>query len=222
MVIDTENLDTLKLHEVALLLLLYDKRLDQSRVVLEVKDEDIRQALKGLEEKGFITSVIYSTDYNYKPPYQRTAWSLIEKGKQALADNCVKDRKVNKALSERAVKARCDKLAPKLMELYPAGTKPGTSKKWRGNVDFVSEKLQKIILSGNEFTDEEAIAATKAYISDFNGMYTTMRTLPYFIAKNIIRGGEIEKTRDFLSYVEDLRSNPEQTSIKKDWDVELK
>lgn len=222
MVIDTENLDTLKLHEVALLLLLYDKRLDQSRTVLEVKDVDIRRALDGLQEKGFITSVVYSTDYGYEPPYQRTAWSLIEKGKQALADNCVQDKKVNKALSERAIKARCDKLAPKLMELFPKGTKPGTSLMWRGNVDFVSGKLQKVILSGNEFTDEEAIAATKAYINGFNGVYTTMRVLPYFIAKNIIKGGEVEKTRDFLSYVEDIRSNPEQVSIQRDWDVELK
>lgn len=221
MVFDTENLDTLKLHELALLLLLYDKRLDNSKTVLEVRDTDIFAALNSLQEKGYILSSIYATDFNYKPPYAHTAWCLIEKGKQALADNVIKDKAVNKVVSSRAIIARCKVLAEKLMEIYPAGNKPGTSLKWRGNTNIVADKLKKLIEAGNVFTDEEAIAATKAYVDQFNGIYTTMRVLPYFISKNIIKGGEVEKTRDFLSYVEDLRNGNNQ-SINKDWDVELR
>lgn len=221
MIFDTENLDTLEMYELALLLLLYDKKLDNSKTVLEVKDTDIIAVLDKLEKKGFILSSIYSTDRNYKPPFEHKCWYLIEKGKQALADNCVKDSTAVKIVSKQAVKVRCKLLAPKLMEIFPNGTKPGTSLKWRGNTEAVANKLEKVILSGNEFTDEEAIAATKAYVDQFNGIYTTMRILPYFISKNVIKGGEVEKTRDFLSYVEDLRTGNNQ-SLSKDWDVELR
>lgn len=222
MIFDTNNLDTLTIHELGLLLMLYDKSLDNSKTVLEVKDTDISNLLEGLCKKGYIISCIYATDFNQKPPYQHISYSLVQKGKNVLADNCVQDKTVNKLLSKRIVEQRCNALAPKLMELFPIGTKPGTSLKWRGNTPAVSEKLQKIILSGNDFTDEEAIAATKSYVDSFNGIYTTMRILPYFISKNIIKGGELEKTRDFLSYIEDLRNNPQQKAVSRDWESELK
>ena len=147
---------------------------------------------------------------------------MIDRGRQALADNCVSNKKVFSAAEKKAIKDRCDLLAPKLMELYPMGKKPGTSQQWRGYKGGVSDKLQKLIINGNEFTDDEAIAATKAYIAGFNGLYTLMRILPYFLSKSEIVGGETKKTCDFMSYVEDVRSNPTQSSMKQDWDVALR
>ena len=41
MIIDTENLSSLSLPELAALLLLYDKRGEKSKVVVEVKDTDL-------------------------------------------------------------------------------------------------------------------------------------------------------------------------------------
>lgn len=221
MIIDTENLDTLKLYELAVLLLLYDKKLERTRTVLEVKDTDISDILNSLEKKGFIVSSVYATDFNQKPPFQHNCWALVEKGRQALAENCVQDPKVQKVVSNRNLKKRFEELAPKLMEIYPLGTKPGTSLKWRGNVATITEKLLKVYAL-SEFTDEEAIAATKNYVNSFNGDYTTMRVLMYFICKNLMKGGEVERTRDFLSYIEDVRNNPQQATLKKDWDIELK
>lgn len=222
MIIDTENLDTLSLPEVAVLLMLYDKSLDNSKVVLEVKDTDIRGILDSLENKGYITSSIYATDFETKPPYKHTAWSMVQKGKQALAANCVQDKAMVKIANNKALTARCDALALKLMELYPTGTKPNTTLKWRGNQKAVSEKLKKLIQQGAVFTDEEAIEATKAYISAFNGFYTPMRVLPYFLSKNVIKGGEVEKVQDFLSYVEDLRNNSSHESIDSNWGIALR
>ena len=222
MIIDTENLSTLSLHEVAALLLLYDKRVEKSKVVVEVRDIDLEKLFGALEEKGFIVSSIYATDDNTKPPFQHVCYSLIEAGRQALADNCSQDRKVKKILTQKAVRERCDALALKLQELYPIGKKPGTSLQWRGYKTGVSEKLQKLINNGNEFTDEEAINATKNYVSTFNGIYTSMRTLPYFLGKSEIVGGEVKKTCDFMSYVEDLRSNPSQNHSNANWDVSLR
>jgi hypothetical protein len=222
MIIDTENLSTLTLPEVAALLLLYDKRVEKSKSVVEIRDSDIEKLFKNLENKGFIISSIYATDHNTKPPFQHVCYSLIESGRHALADNCVSNISIIKTANKETVKKRCDALAPKLMEIYPAGKKPGTANQWRGYTKGVSEKLQKILLSGNEFTDDEAVAATRAYVDGFNGMYTNMRTLPYFLGKNEIIGGEVKKTCDFMSYVEDIRSNPEQAHVAADWDVSLR
>lgn len=222
MIIDTENLSTLSLPEIALLLLLYDKRVEKSKTVVEVKDTDIEGLFSSLEEKGFILSSIYATDQNTKPPFQHVCYSLIEAGRRALADNCVSNKNVLKTANKEAIRKRCDELAPKLMELYPAGKKPGTSLMWRGSSSIVSNKLQKIIENGSTFTDEEAISATKSYVGGFNGIYTNMRILPYFLSKNEIVGGEVKKSCDFMSYVEDLRSNPSQNSLSRDWDVALR
>lgn len=221
MIIDTENLDTLTLPELAVLLLLYDKRLDASKTLLEVKDTDLESMFKSLEKKRYIISSVYATDFDKEPSYKHVSWSLVEKGKQALANNCLKDPQINKKISNKNLAKRFYALAPKLMEIYPQGIKPGTSLQWRGNQKSIAERLLKVYLQ-QEFTDEEAIKATKAYVQSFNGDYTTMRVLLYFICKNVIKGGEVEKTRDFLSYVEDIRSNPQQTNLKKDWEVELR
>lgn len=222
MVFDTKKLENITTHELGLLLLLYDERVDKSRTVVEVKDVNIVELLDKLEKKGYILKINYSTDHGYVPPLKKYSWCLIEKGKQALAENCVPEKKSKKIVSTSELIARCDALAEKLSEIFPVGTKPGTSLKWRGYKDGVSEKLQNLIKKGNEFTDEEAIEATKAYVASFNGMYTTMRVLPYFLSKNDIVGGEVKKTCDFMTYVEDLRSNPQQNNLSKDWDIELR
>jgi hypothetical protein len=222
MIIDTENLNGLSLPELGLLLMLYDKRVDKSRTVMQVKDIDIIGVLEELQKKGYVMSSIYTTDFNYKPPYRHIAWSILEKGKLALADASVQEKPVLKRAATKAVKDRCDALALKLMAIYPMGKKPGTSNQWRGYKGGVSEKLQKLLLTGNDFTDEEAVEATKAYVTGFNGMYTNMRVLPYFLGKNEVVGGEVKKSCDFMSYVEDIRSNTQQVHISQDWEVELR
>lgn len=222
MIIDTENLDTLSLQELALLLLLYDKRLDKSKTSLEIRDVDIKAIYEKLEKRGYVITYIYETDHSYTPPVEHYSWTLLERGKQQIAENCLQDQKVIKVASERAINERCQALAIKLMEVYPLGNKPDTSLKWRGNQRSVAEKLKKLILEGFEFTDKEAIEATKAYVGSFNGIYTTMRILPYFIKKNTITGGELNKTSDFMDYVEDLRANPKQGGLNKNWETELK
>lgn len=222
MVIDTENLGEMTLPELGLLLMLYDKRVDKSRTVVQVKDTDIRQVLAELQKKGYVMASVYATDQNHRPPLQHVAWSLLEKGKLALAEACVQEKPVLKRAASKAIKDRCDALAPKLMELYPMGKKPGTNNQWRGYKGGVSEKLQKLLAGGEVFSDEEAIEATRAYVDGFNGMYTNMRVLPYFLGKNEVVGGEVKKTCDFMSYVEDIRNNPQQVGISNDWDVALR
>ena len=75
-----------------------------------------------------------------------------------------------------------DGLALKLMELYPKGNKPGTTYPWRGSLGEIAYKLRVIVARYNaEFTEQEAIDATKEYVSSFKAPYQFMHTLKNFL-----------------------------------------
>lgn len=103
---------------------------------------------------------------------------------------------------------RLDKLVDKLMAIYPKGKKEGTTIYWRGNRKDVKLKLQKFFkLYGNKYTDDQIINATKKYVESFNGNYSYMRILIYFIWKATKKidtegKGYIEETSDLASYIE--------------------
>ena len=105
---------------------------------------------------------------------------------------------------------RFDSLAARMRELYPEGKKEGTPYLWRDSVAIISKKLKALVKrTGAKFTDEEALAATKAYIESFNGCYRNMRLLKYFISKvetkMDMEGNSFrEETSDLLSFIENL------------------
>ena len=91
-------------------------------------------------------------------------------------------------------------LADKMREIYPKGLKPGTNYQWR------------------DFTDEEAIEATKRYIASFNGNYRYMQILKYFISKQKpVEGAPAEQNSQFLSFLQ----NEECTTESQDWTANL-
>ena len=124
---------------------------------------------------------------------------------------------------------RFNKLADKLRELFPAGKKPGYAYTWRDSTSCIADRLKKFFLkydSDNKYTDEQVIQATKDYVASFNGNYTYMQLLKYFIWKNkvtgeeVVRGrvvGEVEKQSQLAAWIEDV---PEK-STSVDWDVRL-
>lgn len=96
-------------------------------------------------------------------------------------------------------KERCASLAEKLRELFPKGIKSGNAA-WRGNVREITLRLQKFFkLYGNKWTDEQIINATSRYINHFNGNYTFMRILKYFILKS-----EKKVDEEGNGYIEDI------------------
>jgi hypothetical protein len=222
MVIDTNKLNTLSLHEVAALLLLYDSRTDKGKCFVEMKDSDLKDLYEKLDLQGYIVATCDSSDHSYNPPLRQCKYRLLQKGKEALMDNCIQDKAINKILSKKALAERCDSLAQELRKLYPSGTKPGTAYMWKDSVKVISSKLQRIIEEGNEFTDEEAINATKAYVDGFNGNYTYMQLLKYFIKKRTLEVGEVNETSQLMSYIQNIRTNPENVHNSNDWQVQLK
>lgn len=110
-------------------------------------------------------------------------------------------------------------LADQLKEIFPKGKKPGTSLMWRGSSYEIAKKLRTLVKkTGAKFTNEEAIQATKRYIESFNGNYSFMQTLPYFILKQVPINGVYEERSQLLSYLE----NGEQSEYNNEWTAELR
>lgn len=96
---------------------------------------------------------------------------------------------------------RYDELADKLRELYPKGRKEGTSYLWRDSHATIANKLRTLVKKYNfKFTDEQAIGATLRYIESFNGNYSYMQLLKYFILKKDKDTGE--ENSQLMSYIE--------------------
>lgn len=111
-------------------------------------------------------------------------------------------------------------LASELRKLFPKGLKPGTNSRWVDGIALVAKRLKQFTVKYGDFEPDEIIDATKRYISSFNGDYSRMRTLRYFIwaEKRNPSTGEVEYTSDLLSYLED----PEDKDIMSDWEVSLR
>ena len=110
-------------------------------------------------------------------------------------------------------------LADKMREVYPKGLKPGTNYQWRDSTAIIADRLMKLVAKYNiEFTDEEAVSATKRYIASFNGNYRYMQILKYFISKQKpVEGAPAEQNSQFLSFLQ----NEESTTENQDWTANL-
>lgn len=95
-------------------------------------------------------------------------------------------------------------LAAKLRNLYPYRNKSGTTYPWRSTVNDVAQKLMVlVVIHGFIFTEEEAIRATKEYVSSFKEDKQHMKLLNYFILRTNKDSKEIES--DFMSIIENNR-----------------
>lgn len=114
-------------------------------------------------------------------------------------------------------------LALELMAIFPAQKKQGTCHYFRGNRKDISLRLKKFFkLYGNSYTKEQIIEAAKKYVASFNGNYSYMRILKYFIWKDERKidsegKGYIEETSDLASYID---NNGEESN--NDWTAELR
>lgn len=108
-------------------------------------------------------------------------------------------------------------LADKLKELFPKGKKAGTTYMWRDSTAVIARKLKTLVVKYEyEFTEEQAIKATKAYVESFNGDYTYMQLLKYFILKTL-PDGEIKS--DFMSYIE---NEGQEDELSDNWLTEMR
>jgi hypothetical protein len=97
-----------------------------------------------------------------------------------------------------------------LQNIFPEGKKEGTNIYWRGNSSEVRKKLEMFIAKNPHITKDDILNAAKRYVQSFNGNYSYMRTLKYFISKNENKNGEIINSSDLLTFIEN-KNNKEQS-----------
>lgn len=189
---------------------------------ITIDDKILEQYNLTVEE--FLTLYICSKDYNIKELLDTViakgyaSIDVFDSNKAVVSDN-IKDLIANIIINSDKKIINKDKdfllLANKMRELFPSGKKPGTNYSWKDSAIVISQKLKVLVAKyGCSFTEEEALEATKKYIESFNGDYTYMQLLKYFILKTS-NNGEIKS--EFMSLIEnkeDINNNFEFCEIR--------
>ena len=187
--IDTEVLKTnnLSLAEFGLLLYFADKKNTKSL-------EDLSYSLW---EKGYLTKEVENYSFEVHS---------FEKLQTILAEST----------NEDSVNKRAEELADRLRSIYPKGKIPNTNYYYKSNKSDIINKLKTFFNKyGVQYTDEQIINATQKYVNSFNGNYTYLKLLKYFIWKDERLKGESVQSllADFIENenVEDI-SNSDWTA----------
>lgn len=111
-------------------------------------------------------------------------------------------------------------IARAIQNEYPTGKKPGTNYQWRDSSSIIAGRLMKLFKDYPEPPKKEDIVkATKSYVQSFNGNYTYMQLLKYFISKKVLKDGQYEDSSQLLSYME----NAGQESMdNREWTTTLR
>lgn len=198
-------------------------------LLLIYREADLEKIEESLIKKGYITA-------NLKHQFSK-AWIVTRMGAEAL-DAAIIDS--DKSQESKEVSVRLETLASKLKELFPSGKKDGTSYYWAEGSALIVRRLKlffkkyKSALNDifkeeyetlseeefNNFIDDKIVKATQQYIRSFNGNYTYMRLLKYFILKEKIgASNEVEGDSQLLSHIENL---DQEDTLKNDWDITLR
>lgn len=152
-------------------------------------------------------------NFRYKDCYisingENLVQTLLFKSKKSTEGKSVKDNKCIYYLD----------IAKAMQKEFPEGKKAGTNYQWRDSSTIIADRLMKLFAkSPITPTKEEIISATKAYVQSFNGNYTYMQLLKYFISKKTLKGSQYEDSSQLLSYMENAgqehTTNHDWTSI---------
>lgn len=120
--------------------------------------------------------------------------------------NLVEDIFLKSEFVDKNENLSLEELANELREIYPKGKKPGTAYMWRDSTALIVKRLKAFIKKYGNYKHEDILMATKKYVASFNGNYTYMQLLKYFIFK--------DDESQLLSYI----SNPEEEEVLNEWD----
>lgn len=119
---------------------------------------------------------------------------------------------------------RLEELALKLASIFPKEKKAGTCHYFRGNKKDNILRLKKFFKLYGSYTDEQILEAARRYVQSFNGNYSYMRILKYFIWKDEVKinsEGEryVDETSDLANWIE---NEGQEESLSNDWASTLK
>lgn len=164
---------------------------------------DLDTAQEELIKKGYITADRDSL-------FQQIGWRLTNKG-TGVIDSVIVDSDKKQEPNDRLIQ-----LATRLKGIFPKGKKDGTNYYWADGVALIIRRLKLFFKKyGNTYTDEQIIQATSKYVEGFNGNYTYMRLLKYFIFKEKVgAAGEVEGDSELISYIENAG---QEENLRNDW-----
>jgi hypothetical protein len=168
-------------------------------LLFNAKEGDINECISSLIKKGWANR------------------DLLDSTKIVLSNNRKEDITTILVDSEKVEnKLEFEELANKLREIFPKGKKPGTTYMWRDTTAVIAKKLKILVTKYNcNFTEEQAIKATQAYVNSFGGNYKYMQLLKYFILKTPTNAsGDVELRSDFMSYVD---NEGQEEQLREDW-----
>lgn len=118
-------------------------------------------------------------------------------------------------------------LAQKMRELYPQGKMKDrfgrmTPYYYRCNNAEVVRKLKKFFTVFGDVKDNDILDATRRYVASFQGNYTGMRLIKYFILKDDVKPsedgtGHVEQISDLATFLENKESEGEEGVNTDDW-----
>lgn len=119
---------------------------------------------------------------------------------------------------------RIEQLAIKLMEIFPKEKKAGTCHYFRGNKKDNILRLKKFFKLYGKYTDEQILNAARNYVASFNGNYSYMRILKYFIWKDDVKMDTegkryVDEVSDLANWIE---NDSCENNANSDWTVTLK
>lgn len=163
---------------------------------------------KSLVDKGLITKA-NGTMQSLNRKYNATEKGIV------LADELIADSEESIVVKEDSIK----ELADKLRSIYPEGKMAGTSYYYRCNRADIVRKLKSFFRRYGEYTPEQIIEATQRYVNSFNGNYTYLRLLKYFIWKDENKDGEVLSISQLADWIENKN---EANVTNPDWVTQLK
>lgn len=163
---------------------------------------------KSLVDKGLITKA-NGTMQSLNRKYNATEKGII------LADELIADSEESIVVKEDSIK----ELADKLRSIYPEGKMAGTSYYYRCNRADIVRKLKSFFRRYGEYTTEQIIEATQRYVNSFNGNYTYLRLLKYFIWKDENKDGETLQVSQLADWIENKN---EVNTTNSDWTTTLR
>lgn len=167
---------------------------------------DYSVAQKELVAKGLISEKLNAETF------EKEGYFITRKGGKVLESIIIDSETKDKAPD---FQIRVDNLVPQMQEIYPKG-KNFNNQYWRGNKTDIRRRLLTFFKKyGEEYTDEQILTATRAYVKGFNGEYKFMRLLQYFIWKEEIKDGTKVPTSDLANYMEN--EGQENESLTTDW-----
>lgn len=162
---------------------------------------------RSLVSKGLITKA-NGTMQSLNRKYCATEKGIV------LADELIADSEESIVIKEDNIK----ELADKLREIYPEGKMAGTSYYYRCNRADIVRKLKSFFRRYGDYSPEQIIEATQRYVNSFNGNYTYLRLLKYFIWKDENKDGEVLQVSQLADWIE---NKGEVNPRNSDWTTSL-